>query len=179
MTDWRTRAIHAEEDLKIDREFHRIDMDQLAAYAEVLRAALGDAVKLIEDHVPEGALGYDSSGDMEEAHLTFSWPRKIEALHYLRKDLATTPPDALAEMRENKKLETQLAYKQGQNIADAHMIEMAELRDRVIEECAEVAVKHETATCTGQINQTEAMRLGARSIANAIRSLKSKDKADD
>ena len=70
------------------REEEALANARLIAAAPDLLEALEDAVRLIVEHVPDDALGYDSSGDIEEAHLTFSWSGKDEALHYLNAAIA-------------------------------------------------------------------------------------------
>lgn len=65
---------------------------RLIAAAPDLLEALEQAVKIIKEHVPIDALGIDSSGDLQEAHLTFSWPILEEHLHYMGKALAKAKP---------------------------------------------------------------------------------------
>ena len=55
--------------------------------------------------------------------------------------------------------------------------ELVTARDDALEEAAKVADEHLRATCTGMGSETAALRLGAESIAAAIRAMKGKDDA--
>lgn len=62
-------------------------INELEQEVSRLRGALGDAVKIIDEHVPEDALGYDSQGDFEVPGGVHTWPIKDEYLSSFRQAL--------------------------------------------------------------------------------------------
>lgn len=62
----------------------RARIAELEEMLETTASALSHATDLIEKHVPIDALGTDSSGDLSEAHLTWSWPVLDEHIHGLQ-----------------------------------------------------------------------------------------------
>lgn len=55
--------------------------------AELLRE-LKNAKAIIEEYVPREAMGIDATGDLQEGHLTQSWPVLDEHLHYIDRAIA-------------------------------------------------------------------------------------------
>ncbi len=65
------------------------EIQRLKKENERLREALGHAIKIIEEHVPETALGMNSDGDIggDDPSRIRSWPLLEEYLHNMRKAL--------------------------------------------------------------------------------------------
>lgn len=61
---------------------------RIMAAAPDLYIALANAIGVIESHVAEGALGYNSEGDGQVPGGTRSWPLRDEYLHYMRAAIA-------------------------------------------------------------------------------------------
>ncbi len=62
-------------------------IEALEARITTLRGALEDAIKIIDEHVPEDALGYDSVGDEAVPCGVQTWPIKDEYLSSFRQAL--------------------------------------------------------------------------------------------